>query len=293
MSSFNILFFNNLGESILKFFNPNLKYARSITKNWLLMNPTHFFIALLSYLIFVFISYIYYIKYGSKSKYDKTLAAKIAPSITRSHKSTPLEQMVEKLTPSYNLLQVLFSLIITVLTVYEAKNRRFSLFYNSVDFSKKNIALCCWLFYLNKLVDFVDTILIVLRKKWNQFTFLHVYHHLSVFLIMWVNTSVGYDGDIYYIIVVNSFVHFVMYLYYYLSSVKFKVPIFAKACVTYLQMLQFLSIILPGFYVLFVRHYCPYPRKLVGLSFYYCISLLILFGNFALNTYIKPKKKTS
>ncbi|KNC37417.1 long chain polyunsaturated fatty acid elongation enzyme [Plasmodium falciparum RAJ116] len=157
------------------------------------MNPTHFFIALLSYLIFVFISYIYYIKYGSKSRHDKTLAAKIAPAITRSHKSTPLEQMVEKLTPSYNLLQVLFSLIITLLTVYEAKNRRFSLFYNSVDFSKKNIAL-------NKLVDFVDTILIVLRKKWNQFTFLHVYHHLSVFLTMWVNTSVGYEGDIYYII---------------------------------------------------------------------------------------------
>ncbi|ETW27310.1 hypothetical protein PFFCH_05241 [Plasmodium falciparum FCH/4] len=106
MNNLNILFFNNLGENILKFFNPSLKYARSITKNWFLMNPTHFFIALLSYLIFVFISYIYYIKYGSKSRHDKTLAAKIAPAITRSHKSTPLEQMVEKLTPSYNLLQV-------------------------------------------------------------------------------------------------------------------------------------------------------------------------------------------
>ncbi|KYO01753.1 putative long chain polyunsaturated fatty acid elongation enzyme [Plasmodium gaboni] len=292
MSSINILFFNNLGESILTFFNPSLKYARSITKNWLLMNPTPFFIVLLSYFLFVFISYIYYLRYGRGTN-DKTLAAKIAPSITRGPKMTRLEQMVEKLTPYYNLLQVLFSLIITLLTVYEAKNRRFSLFYNSVDFSKKNIALCCWLFYLNKLVDFVDTILIVLRKKWNQFTFLHVYHHFSVFLIMWINTSVGYDGDIYYIIVVNSFVHFIMYLYYYLASVKFKVPIFAKACVTYLQMLQFLSIILPGFYVLFVRHYCPYPRRLVGLSFCYCITLLVLFTNFALHTYIKPKKKTS
>ncbi|EUD66327.1 hypothetical protein C922_03243 [Plasmodium inui San Antonio 1] len=287
----NIAFLNNLGESILKFFNPNLKYGRRVTRNWFMMNPTHFFMAFFFYVLFVLATYAYNAYYASKLKSDKGLA-KIKSSSSKS-KSPRLDDILAKAVPAYNLLQVLLSLVITVLTIVEVRKRKFSLIHNYVDFSKTNIALCCWLFYLNKLFDFMDTILIVLRKKWNQFTFLHVYHHISVFLIMWINASVGYDGDIYYVITVNSIVHFIMYLYYFLASMKFKVPVFAKACVTYIQMIQFLAIILPAFCVLFLKKNSYYPRRLIALSFYYCISLLILFVHFAYITYIRPKKKVA
>ncbi|ANQ09046.1 Elongation of fatty acids protein [Plasmodium coatneyi] len=288
----NIAFINKLGESILSFFNPKLRYGRRVTKNWFLMNPTHFFIAFLFYVLFVLASYAYKNYYVSKLKSDKGLA-KIKPSSSFKSKNPRLEAILAKAIPAYNLLQVLLSLVITVLTIYQVRKRKFSLIHNYVDFSKTNIALCCWLFYLNKLFDFMDTILIVLRKKWNQFTFLHVYHHISVFLIMWINASVGYDGDIYYVITVNSIVHFIMYLYYFLASMKFHVPVFVKASVTYIQMIQFLAIICPAFCVLFLKYYSYYPIRLIGLSFYYCISLLILFVHFAYNTYIRPKKKVA
>jgi elongation of very long chain fatty acids protein 4 len=48
-----------------------------------------------------------------------------------------------------------------------------------------------WLFYISKILDFVDTIVIVLGKKWSQLSFLHVYHHATIFLMYWVNVNVG------------------------------------------------------------------------------------------------------
>lgn len=41
-------------------------------------------------------------------------------------------------------------------------------------------ALCLQLYYLNKYSDLLDTIIFVFRKKQNQVSFLHVYHHIAV-----------------------------------------------------------------------------------------------------------------
>ena len=40
-----------------------------------------------------------------------------------------------------------------------------------------------WLFYMSKILDFMDTVFIVLGKKWEQLSFLHVYHHTTIFLV--------------------------------------------------------------------------------------------------------------
>lgn len=40
-----------------------------------------------------------------------------------------------------------------------------------------------WLFYMSKILDFMDTLFIVLGKKWEQLSFLHVYHHTTIFLV--------------------------------------------------------------------------------------------------------------
>jgi hypothetical protein len=96
------------------------------------------------------------------------------------------------------------------------------------------------------VLDFFDTFFIVARGKWDQFSFLHCYHHLSIFLTYWcvvrgrwacgklrwlakpttssalarsrrLVTVAAYDGDVYYTIIANSLVHAVMYLYYFLT----------------------------------------------------------------------------
>ena len=48
------------------------------------------------------------------------------------------------------------------------------------------IASGLWWFYFSKLIEMLDTIFFVLRKKNNQISFLHVYHHASMFPIWWV-----------------------------------------------------------------------------------------------------------
>lgn len=71
-----------------------------------------------------------------------------------------------------------------------------------------------WLFYISKVWDFWDTIFIIMNKKWRQLSFLHVYHHTTIFLFYWLNANVNYDGDIFVTILLNGFIHTVMYTYY-------------------------------------------------------------------------------
>lgn len=88
---------------------------------------------------------------------------------------------------------------------------------------------------MSKILDFLDTTFMILRRKWRQVSFLHVYHHFSIFMvsgflslyvdashrfqIYWLNANVGFDGDIYFTVVLNSFIHAVMYFYYACTSV--------------------------------------------------------------------------
>jgi elongation of very long chain fatty acids protein 4 len=56
------------------------------------------------------------------------------------------------------------------------------------------MAAMLWVFYVSKILDFFDTIIMVARGSWTQFSFLHVYHHTSIFMIYWLNVNAGYDG---------------------------------------------------------------------------------------------------
>jgi hypothetical protein len=42
------------------------------------------------------------------------------------------------------------------------------------------MASVCWLFYISKFVELLDTVFFIMRKKFNQVTFLHVFHHGSL-----------------------------------------------------------------------------------------------------------------
>ncbi len=48
------------------------------------------------------------------------------------------------------------------------------------------LAAAIWLFYFSKLIEFLDTVFFIMRKKTNQVTFLHVYHHVTMPLIWWI-----------------------------------------------------------------------------------------------------------
>jgi hypothetical protein len=54
---------------------------------------------------------------------------------------------------------------------------------NNFNQEKPPIAFVLYIFYLSKILDFLDTVFIILEKRWKQLSFLHVYHHTSIFLV--------------------------------------------------------------------------------------------------------------
>jgi len=63
------------------------------------------------------------------------------------------------------------------------------------DIRRSEVARMHWWFYVSKILDYADTVFMIVRGKWDQFSFLHTYHHLSVFPVQWIISTAGMDGD--------------------------------------------------------------------------------------------------
>lgn len=48
------------------------------------------------------------------------------------------------------------------------------------------MTIVSWFYLLLRLAEFVETVFFVLRKKQNQVSTLHVYHHISTAAILWM-----------------------------------------------------------------------------------------------------------
>ena len=72
--------------------------------------------------------------------------------------------------------------------------------------------------YMMKLIDLIETVMYVLRKKNRQISVLHVYHHISTAAIAWIITKWVPGGMLTSIILINNSVHVMMYTYYLLST---------------------------------------------------------------------------
>lgn len=50
------------------------------------------------------------------------------------------------------------------------------------------LANACWLFHISKMVDLLDTLFLVLKKDFKRITYLHVFHHASMYISVWLIT---------------------------------------------------------------------------------------------------------
>jgi hypothetical protein len=85
---------------------------------------------------------------------------------------------------AYNMIQVMLCSYMCI----EAGVRAYSAGYtllpcNNFDHENPPIAFILYVFYISKILDFMDTVFIILEKRWKQLSFLHVYHHTSIFLV--------------------------------------------------------------------------------------------------------------
>jgi len=71
------------------------------------------------------------------------------------------------------------------------------------------------MFLYSKFAELLDTFWLRMRKK--PVSFLHAYHHISVLLFTWHCVTVRFWPGVYFALL-NSFVHFIMYHYYFLAS---------------------------------------------------------------------------
>eukprot|EP00245_Coleochaete_scutata_P005893 TRINITY_DN1987_c0_g1_i1.p1 TRINITY_DN1987_c0_g1~~TRINITY_DN1987_c0_g1_i1.p1 ORF type:complete len:298 (-),score=45.52 TRINITY_DN1987_c0_g1_i1:382-1275(-) len=195
----------------------------------------------------------------------------------------------------HNLFLFALSLYMCTGIVYQAIKNKYTLWGNGYKPDEVEMARLLYLFYVSKYFEFFDTIIMIVKRSTRQISVLHVYHHSSIALIWWTIIYHAPGGEAYFSAALNSFVHVVMYWYYFVAAVLGKDEKLKRKYLwwgkylTQLQMTQFAINMVQAAYLMVT--YPPYPRFLYTLLFYYMVSLLCLFANFYVQKYIVQGQK--
>ncbi|KAI9892711.1 MAG: hypothetical protein M1814_001131 [Vezdaea aestivalis] len=101
----------------------------------------------------------------------------------------------------------------------------------------EGLAFYGWLFYVSKFYEVVDTAIILAKGK--KSSLLQTYHHTGAMLCMWAGIRFM-AAPIWMFVLVNSFIHTLMYTYYNLAALAVPVPKAMKQTLTTLQIIQFI-----------------------------------------------------
>ncbi|KAL6706070.1 hypothetical protein ACN47E_006172 [Coniothyrium glycines] len=101
----------------------------------------------------------------------------------------------------------------------------------------EGLAFWGWWFYLSKFYEVVDTAILIVKGK--RSTTLQKYHHAGAMLSMWAGMRYM-SPPIWTFTTVNSFIHALMYTYYTISALGYRVPNIVKRTLTTMQIMQFI-----------------------------------------------------
>ncbi|KFK38105.1 hypothetical protein AALP_AA3G070100 [Arabis alpina] len=201
-------------------------------------------------------------------------------------------RILKPITALHSLILCLLSLIMAVGCTLSIKQTGFLHAICFPVYIKPTGPVFFWaqIFYLSKILEFGDTILIILGKSIQRLSFLHVYHHATVVVMcyLWLKTrqSMFPVG-----LVTNSTVHVIMYGYYFLCAVGLRPK--WKRLVTDCQIVQFVfSFGLSGW---MLREHL-FGSGCSGISGWcfnaaFNASLLALFFNFHSKNYVKKTRE--
>ena len=145
-----------------------------------------------------------------------------------------------------------------------------------VEDTSHAVGYLIWVHYNNKFVELLDTIFMVLNKKDEQISFLHVYHHVLLVWSWWAVCRFGGAGGVaWFSACFNSFVHVLMYAYYMLAAMKVACP--WKRKLTQIQMCQFVMCMSSAFYGMW---HGLYPLGLSLLNVFVMGNMVVLFWKF-------------
>lgn len=161
---------------------------------------------------------------------------------------------------------------------------------NSKDNSPAGLELLRygWLFFLSRIIEWLDTMFFVLRKKPSQITKLHLFHHSFVPLLVWTYLKFHPGKTVAFFPLVNSLVHTIMYSYYFLATFGPKIQpyLWWKKYLTSMQITQFVLILIQLATIpLSTSQECQYPRMFLYMAFAGAILFLYLFYSYYKHTY--------
>ncbi|XP_012587812.1 PREDICTED: elongation of very long chain fatty acids protein 4-like isoform X1 [Condylura cristata] len=195
---------------------------------------------------------------------------------------------------AYNLGLVVLSGYIFYEFMVTSLLAKYSYFCQPVDYSQSELGIrmasVCWWCLFSKAIELLDTVFFVLRKKQEQITFLHVYHHSTMLFNWWAGVKFVPGGQAFFVGMLNALVHVFMYLYYGLACLgpRVRCHLWWKRHLTTLQLGQFVAIAVHSSYNLFAE--CPFPDGFNMAVLLYSLSLILLFLNFYYQTYLKGKQ---
>nr|QKO01441.1 fatty acid elongase 7 [Locusta migratoria] len=201
---------------------------------------------------------------------------------------------IERIMIAYNAFQIAVNLYIFYKCTQLGWVDKYSWLCEPVDFSDApdalEVASICWLYFIVKVTDLLDTVFFVLRKKYNQITFLHVYHHAAMVFGTWIASKYLPGGHGTFVGFLNTFVHVIMYSYYLMTIInpEYKKSIWWKKHITQLQMTQFLMITVHAAQLLFRD--CGYPQWVGYVVVPQNAFMFVLFYDFYRKAYGGDKK---
>ncbi|XP_043289108.1 elongation of very long chain fatty acids protein [Venturia canescens] len=216
-----------------------------------------------------------------------TFVLKIGPQYME--KKPPFE--LKKTLVWYNAIQVLFSIWLTILALKTQ-------FYKHVLMGtcssgnasvQSGLSTAAWWYFFAKIIELLDTIFFVLRKKQNQVSFLHVYHHTVTALYSWAYLKFlpGEQGLL--VGFLNSLVHIFMYTYYMIAAMgpQYKKYLWWKKYMTIIQLIQFGLML--AYLMMILAMDCSMPKILTYFFTMNVTIFLYLFSNFYRKAYKKKK----
>lgn len=192
---------------------------------------------------------------------------------------------------AYNIFQILFNgWMFYEIGMSGWFTGQYNFFCQPVDYSETEVAMrglrVGYWFFISKFIDFFDTFFFVLRKKNNQITVLHLYHHGLLPILLWPGVRYVCGGHSSFFALLNTLVHVVMYFYYLVAAMgpRFERFIWWKKYLTAFQIAQFILASVHCFQLVF-KNECGFPTAFSVWIGLHELGFLGLFLHFYLDTY--------
>ncbi|CAK9065872.1 unnamed protein product [Durusdinium trenchii] len=196
----------------------------------------------------------------------------------------PIQSSIFEMLVVYNMTQMLFNAFVCSQLLREAYLQGFTRPWGNIfTYTKEGhrLGYFIWLHYHGCQLELLDTLFVVIRKKFQKITFLHVWLRL---LNMWgwfFACRYACGGDTYFPASVNSATRAVVYAFYSWSLLTERgVPLVQKAHITELQMFQFAICACHALSCMYNFWNMQIPKMVLVIYFVVMMNGLVLYTDF-------------